>query len=139
MQRTNEIKAIMRKLKESEIVNESATCGTNEEAETSTENDATEADLVLAKLEDILARFEKILAITDDEESEEEPEEAEDEVEEEPEEDEEDEVEEEPEEEAEDEEAAEESYTRSLERRLANLEKRFTESRRRTMRRGFCR
>ena len=57
MARINEMKTIMRQLKESK--NESA-LNANEEVDT--ENDASEADLVLARLEDILSRFEKVLA-----------------------------------------------------------------------------
>ena len=53
MARINEMKTIMRQLKESK--NESA-LNANEEVDT--ENDASEADLVLARLEDILSRFE---------------------------------------------------------------------------------
>lgn len=137
MLRTNEIKSIMRKLRENpeavteevkaeakdEVKNESLV---TEAEETDTENDTSEADLLLARLEDIIARFEKALAIVDDEGEEGGGEEApaEDEM--------------PPEEEggeeapAEEEEAeAEESYQPSLEDRLAALERRFTESRRR--------
>lgn len=166
MLRTNEIKSIMRKLRENpeaeEVKNESAkteaTEAVTEEVkaeakdevkneslvteaeETDTENDTSEADLLLARLEDIIARFEKALAIVDGEGEEEGSEEggeeeapAEDEM--------------PPEEEggeeeapAEEEEAeAEESYQPSLEDRLAALERRFTESRRRRACRKFNR
>ena len=144
MNRNDEIKNIMRKLREckkEDVKNESLLHSVNEETET--EADASEADLVLARLEDILARFEKVLSVatgeaeaeetgeeeaTDEEGSEEETtdkegseEEATDE------------------ETAEDEEPAEESYERSLEKRLAALERRFTESRRRNLCKRFHR
>ena len=144
MNRNDEIKNIMRKLREckkEDVKNESLLHSVNEETET--EADASEADLVLARLEDILARFEKVLSVatgeaeaeetgeeeaTDEEGSEEETtdkegseEEATDE------------------ETAEDEEPAEESYERSLEKRLAALERRFTESRRRNLCKRFNR
>lgn len=166
MLRTNEIKSIMRKLRENpeaeEVKNESAkseaTEAVTEEVkaeakdevkneslvteaeEADTENDTSEADLLLARLEDIIARFEKALAIVDGEGEEEGGEEggeeeapAEEEM--------------PPEEEggeeeapAEEEEAeAEESYQPSLEDRLAALERRFTESRRRRACRKFNR
>lgn len=134
MLRTNEIKSIMRKLRgNEEVKNESLI---KEAEEVGTENDTSEADLLLARLEDIISRFEKALAIVDDEDeegAEEAP--AEDEI---PVEDEEGVDEEEApveEEEAE----AEESYQRSLEYRLAALERRFTESRRRKACRKFTR
>lgn len=141
MLRTTEIKSIMRKLREdsqaaevkadeSEVKNESLI--TNEADEADSENDVSQSDLLLARLEDIISRFEKALAIVDDEDTDAESDEeapAEDETTEEdavPE-------EEEPaEEESEEEESTEEeSYERSLEDRLAALERRFTESRRR--------
>lgn len=137
MQRTNEIKAIMRQLKEASV-NESKNRAVNEalmneEDETSTENDASETDLVLAKLEDILARFEKVLALSEGDEDEEPADE-------EPAEDEEDEDKDSEDEEGEDkDDEKDEAYTRRLEKRLANLEKRFTESRRRTLRGSFRR
>ena len=137
MQRTNEIKSIMRRLRESNVKNESVVMNEAEDTDTSTENDASESDLLLARLEDIISRFEKVIAAStgeDEEEPEEEPEaEAEEGEEAEP--------EEEPEAEAEEgEEAeAEESYNRSLEDRLAALERRFTESRRRYLCRNFRR
>ena len=62
MNRNDEIKNIMRKLREckkEDVKNESLLHSVNEETET--EADASEADLVLARLEDILARFEKVL------------------------------------------------------------------------------
>ena len=128
MLRTNEIKSIMRQLRENpsaeSVKNESLT---NEAEETNTENDTSDSDLLLARLEDIISRFEKALAIVDAEEAPAEDEEAPDE--------------EAPDEEApaEDEETAEESYSPSLEDRLAALERRFTESRRRKACRKFCR
>lgn len=131
MLRTNEIKSIMRKLRgNEEVKNESLI---KEAEEVGTENDTSEADLLLARLEDIISRFEKALSIVDDEDEEG--------VEEAPAEDEmppeEDGDEEAP---AEEEEAeAEESYQRSLEYRLAALERRFTESRRRKACRKFTR
>ena len=144
MNRNDEIKNIMRKLREckkEDVKNESLLHSVNEETET--EADASEADLVLARLEDILARFEKVLSVatgeaeaeetgeeeaTDEEGSEEETTDKEG-------------SEEEPtdEEGSEDEEPAEESYERSLEKRLAALERRFTESRRRNLCKRFHR
>jgi len=147
MLRTTEIKSIMRKLREdsqaaevkadeSEVKNESLI--TNEADEVDSENDVSQSDLLLARLEDIISRFEKALAIVDDEdadaesgeEASAEDENAEDENAEEdavPEEEESAEESEPEEEEA----TEEESYERSLEDRLAALERRFTESRRR--------
>ena len=105
--RTDEIKNIMRQLRDSK--NESVLNRVNEESgDVNTENDASESDLLLARLEDIISRFEKVIAAATGEEP------AEDEA------------------PAEDEEPAEESYQRSLEKRLAALERRFTESRRRS-------
>ena len=133
MNRNDEIKNIMRKLREckkEDVKNESLLHSVNEETET--EADASEADLVLARLEDILARFEKVLSVatgeadaektgeeeaTDEEGSEEEA----------------------TDEEGSEEEPAEESYERSLEKRLAALERRFTESRRRNLCKRFHR
>lgn len=144
MNRNDEIKNIMRKLREckkEDVKNESLLHSVNEETET--EADASEADLVLARLEDILARFEKVLSVatgeaeaeetgeeeaTDEEGSEEETTDKEGSEEEA--------TDEEPEEE---EEPAEESYERSLEKRLAALERRFTESRRRNLCKRFHR
>lgn len=141
MDRTNEIKNIMRRLRESgnEVTNESMKHSVNEEAET--ENDTSESDLILARLEDILSRFEKVIAAADGETeegeaTEEEPAEEGGEDEGGEEEGGEEEAEEEP---AEEEEAAEESYTRSLEKRIAELERRFTESRRRNLCKRFTR
>lgn len=136
MLRTNEIKSIMRKLRDNssaeEIKNESLM---TEAEDVSTDNDTSEADLLLARLEDIISRFEKALAIVDSEEGGEEAP-AEDEV---PEEEEapveDEEIPADEEEEAE----AEESYKPSLEDRLAALERRFTESRRRRACRKFMR
>ena len=141
MNRNDEIKNIMRKLREckkEDVKNESLLHSVNEETET--EADASEADLVLARLEDILARFEKVLSVatgeaeaeeTGEEDTTEEggEEEATDE-----EGDEKEATDEEPEEEP-----AEESYERSLEKRLAALERRFTESRRRNLCKRFHR
>lgn len=133
MLRTNEIKSIMRNLRNNEEVkNESLI---KEAEEVDTENDTSEADLLLARLEDIISRFEKALAIVDSEE-----EEGGEEADEAPAEDEMPPEESEEEAPAEDEEAeAEESYQRSLEYRLAALERRFTESRRRKACRKFTR
>jgi hypothetical protein len=138
MNRNDEIKNIMRKLRECKkdgVKNESLTRSINEDADT--ENDASEADLLLARLEDILARFEKVIAVADgsaEEDETEEPAEEEESTEEteEP-------AEEPAEEEPAEEEAAEESYDRSLEARLAALERRFTESRRRRLCSRFTR
>lgn len=143
MNRNDEIKNIMRKLREckkEDVKNESLLHSVNEETET--EADASEADLVLARLEDILARFEKVLSVatgeaeaeetgeektTDEEGSEEDTGEEGGEK------------EQTDEEGGEEEEAAEESYKRSLEKRLAALERRFTESRRRNLCKRFHR
>lgn len=145
MNRNDEIKNIMRKLREckkEDVKSESLLHSVNEETET--EADASEADLVLARLEDILARFEKVLSVatgeaeaeesgeeeaTDEEGSEEEEDTGEEGGEKEP----------TDEEGGEEEEAAEESYERSLEKRLAALERRFTESRRRNLCKRFNR
>jgi hypothetical protein len=143
MNRNDEIKNIMRKLRECKkdgVKNESLTRSINEDADT--ENDASEADLLLARLEDILARFEKVIAVADGSAEEDETEEPAEEEEstEETEEPAEEPAEEEPaEEEPAEEEAAEESYDRSLEARLAALERRFTESRRRRLCSRFTR
>ena len=128
--RTDEIKNIMRQLRDSK--NESVVNRVNEASEdVNTENDASESDLLLARLEDIISRFEKVIATATGEEPAEDEAPAEDE---EPTEEEQAEDEEPAEDEAtaEDEEQAEESYQRSLEKRLAALERRFTESRRRS-------
>ena len=142
MNRNDEIKNIMRKLREckkEDVKNESLLHSVNEETET--EADASEADLVLARLEDILARFEKVLSVaTGEAEAEETGEE--DTAEEGGEEkatDEEGDEEEATDEEPAEEEPAEESYERSLEKRLAALERRFTESRRRNLCKRFHR
>ena len=142
MNRNDEIKNIMRKLREckkEDVKNESLLHSVNEETET--EADASEADLVLARLEDILARFEKVLSVaTGEAEAEETGEEEATDKEGDEEEatdkegDEEEATDEEPEEEP-----AEESYERSLEKRLAALERRFTESRRRNLCKRFHR
>lgn len=143
MNRNDEIKNIMRKLREckkEDIKNESLLHSVNEETET--EADASEADLVLARLEDILARFEKVLSVATGEAEAEESGEEEATDEEGSEKDTGEEGgEEEPtdEEGGEDEEPAEESYGRSLEKRLAALERRFTESRRRNLCKRFNR
>jgi len=140
MLRTTEIKSIMRKLRENsqaaevkaEVKNESFI--TNEADEVDSENDVSQSDLLLARLEDIISRFEKALAIVDDEDADAESDEeahVEDESAEEDAVPEEGEPAEEEEPAKEDEEAAEESYERSVEDRLAALERRFTESRRR--------
>lgn len=144
MNRNDEIKNIMRKLREckkEDVKNESLLHSVNEETET--EADASEADLVLARLEDILARFEKVLSVATGEAEAEESgeEEATDEEGSEKDTGEEGGKEEEAadEEGGEEEEAAEESYERSLEKRLAALERRFTESRRRNLCKRFNR
>ena len=143
MNRNDEIKNIMRKLREckkEDVKNESLLHSVNEETET--EADASEADLVLARLEDILARFEKVLSVATGEAEAEETGEEETTDKEGTEEDTAEEgSEEEPtdEEGGEDEEPAEESYERSLEKRLAALERRFTESRRRNLCKRFHR
>lgn len=153
--RTDEIKNIMRKLRDSKNESVERDAAKNETAETTeatkcdeslvhavneendavdTENNTSETDLVLARLEDILARFEKVIAAaggdeepTEDEEPVEDEAQEEEPAEEEP-------AEEEPaEEEPAEDEQAEESYTRSLEDRIAALERRFTESRRRSL------
>ena len=143
MNRNDEIKNIMRKLREckkEDVKNESLLHSVNEETET--EADASEADLVLARLEDILARFEKVLSVATGEAEAEETGEEETTDKEGTEEDtteeggEEEATDEEP---AEDEEPDEESYERSLEKRLAALERRFTESRRRNLCKRFNR
>lgn len=157
--RTDEIKNIMRKLRDSKNesverdvtenkaveTTESSKCDeslvhtVNEEDDAvDTENSTSETDLVLARLEDILARFEKVIAAAGGEEEPAEDEEpAEEEPAEEPAEDEEPAEEEPAEEEPAEEEQAEESYTRSLEDRIAALERRFTESRRRSLVKRF--
>ena len=143
MNRNDEIKNIMRKLREckkEDVKNESLLHSVNEETET--EADASEADLVLARLEDILARFEKVLSVaTGEAEAEETGEEEATDKEDTEEDTAEKGSEEEPtdEEGSEDEEPAEESYERSLEKRLAALERRFTESRRRNLCKRFHR
>ena len=144
MNRNDEIKNIMRKLREckkEDVKNESLLHSVNEETET--EADASEADLVLARLEDILARFEKVLSVATgeadaEETGEEEATDAEETGEEEAT-DEEGSEEEATDEEGSEEEPAEESYERSLEKRLAALERRFTESRRRNLCKRFHR
>ena len=143
MNRNDEIKNIMRKLREckkEDVKNESLLHSVNEETET--EADASEADLVLARLEDIFALFEKVLSVATGEAEAEETGEEETTDKDSTEEDtaeegsEEEATDEEPEEE---EEPAEESYERSLEKRLAALERRFTESRRRNLCKRFNR
>ena len=144
MNRNDEIKNIMRKLREckkEDVKNESLLHSVNEETET--EADASEADLVLARLEDILARFEKVLSVATgeadaEETGEEEATDAEETGEEEAT-DAEGSDEEATDEEGSEEEPAEESYERSLEKRLAALERRFTESRRRNLCKRFHR
>lgn len=143
MNRNDEIKNIMRKLREckkEDVKNESLLHSVNEETET--EADASEADLVLARLEDILARFEKVLSVATgeaeaEETGEEEPTDEEGSEEDTPKEGGEEEATDE--EGDEEEETAEESYERSLEKRLAALERRFTESRRRNLCKRFHR
>ena len=145
MNRNDEIKNIMRKLREckkEDVKNESLLRSVNEETET--EADASEADLVLARLEDILARFEKVLSVATgeaeaEETGEEEATDKEGSEEEEATDEEGSEEEATDEEGSEEEETAEESYERSLEKRLAALERRFTESRRRNLCKRFHR
>lgn len=142
MNRNDEIKNIMRKLREckkEDVKNESLLHSVNEETET--EADASEADLVLARLEDILARFEKVLSVATGEAEAEETGEEETTDKEDTEEDtaEEGSEEEPTDEEGSEEEPAKESYERSLEKRLAALERRFTESRRRNLCKRFHR
>lgn len=142
MNRNDEIKNIMRKLREckkEDVKNESLLHSVNEETET--EADASEADLVLARLEDILARFEKVLSVATGEAEAEETgeEEATDEKGSKKDTGEEGSEEEPTDEEGGEEEPAEESYKRSLEKRLAALERRFTESRRRNLCKRFNR
>ena len=135
---TNE--AEVKEVEDQNVVNESLTVK-NEEEDAATENDTSESDLLLARLEDIISRFEKALAIVDEqpEEGGEEEAPADEEVpaeeggEEAPEEGGEEEAAEE------EEPAAEESYQPSLEDRLAALERRFTESRRRRACKKFTR
>ena len=132
MNRNDEIKNIMRKLREckkEDVKNESLLHSVNEETET--EADASEADLVLDRLEDILARFEKVLSVATGE--------AEEETGEEEATDKEGSKEDTDEEGGEEEQTDEESYERSLEKRLAALERRFTESRRRNLCKRFNR
>lgn len=136
MQKTTEIKSIMRQLREQDVKNESLVT----EAEVDTENDSSELELQLARLEDIISRFEKVVnAAGEDEEPAEDEQPADEEQPAEDEEPAEEQSAEDEEQPAEDEEAAEESYSRSLEKRIANLERKFTESRRRKFCRKFTR
>ena len=143
MNRNDEIKNIMRKLREckkEDVKNESLLHSVNEETET--EADASGGGWVLARLGDILARFEKVLSVATGEAEAEETGEEEATDEEGSEEDtgeEGGEKEQTDEEGGEEEEAAKESYERSLEKRLAALERRFTESRRRNLCKRFNR
>lgn len=137
MHQNTEIKTIMRQLREQkDIKNESLVT----EAEVDTENDSSDLELQLARLEDIISRFEKVVnAAGEDEEApaEEAPAEKEEAPAEEAPAEEEEALTEEEEAPAEEgnneEESAEESYSRSLERRISNLERKFTESRRRKL------
>ena len=76
MQNTTEIKAIMRKLKEadkcSKVKNEGFRSKFYENDNTETENDASEKDLMLARLEDIVSRFEKVIGAAEGDQSEDE-------------------------------------------------------------------
>ena len=134
LSRTDEIKNIMRQLRDSNVKNESATHPVNEDTET--ENDASEADLVLA-------RFEKVIAAATGEDEEEPAEDEDNAGEDEAPAEDEDNADEAPAEDEdnadEDEEPAEESYRASLEDRIAALERRFTESRRRQLCKRFTR
>ena len=144
MQNTTEIKAIMRKLKDadkcSKTKNESFRSKFYESDNTETENDASEKDLMLARLEDIVSRFEKVIGAAEGDQPEDEDttDETVDETEEDTVEDEDtadETVEDDTTEDEETEKEAKESYMR----RLARLERRYTEQRRRNMRRGFRR
>ena len=141
--RSIEVKSIMRRLREQDKTaakNESVRRNFNEDS--NSENDGSEADLVLARLEDILARFEKVIAAATGEEAEETEEQPVDEAPEDEASDEEMQSEDEDnneDENNEDEDAAKESYHRSLEDRIASLERRYTESRRRQRCRSFKR
>lgn len=164
MQRINEMKSIMRKLKEIKNesveeaktdvavveeaktetpVNEAVAKAVNEDDngvtdEIETENDASENDLLMARLEDLVARLERLAPAEDEAPAEETPAEEEEAPAEEEGGEEETEGEG-TEEEGGEEEVEEESYERSLEERLAALERRFTESRRRSLCRRFNR
>ena len=139
MQNTTEIKAIMRKLKDadkcSKAKNEGFRSKFYENDNTETENDASEKDLMLARLEDIVSRFEKVIGAAEGDQPEDEDtaDEIEDTVEDEDTADET--VEDDTTEDEDTEKEAKESYMR----RLARLERRYTEQRRRNMRRGFRR
>ena len=149
MQNTTEIKAIMRKLKDadkcSKTKNESFRSKFYESDNTETENDASEKDLMLARLEDIVSRFEKVIGAAEGDQPEDEDtaDETVDETEEGTVEDEDavDETVEDDttEDDTTEDEDAEKEAKESYMRRLARLERRYTEQRRRNMRRGFRR
>ena len=144
MQNTTEIKAIMRKLKEadkcSKVKNEGFRSKFYESDDTETENDASEKDLMLARLEDIVSRFEKVIGAAEGDQPEDEDtvDETVDETEEDSVEDE-DTADETAEDDTTEDEEAEKEAKESYMRRLARLERRYTEQRRRNMRRGFRR
>jgi cell division septation protein DedD len=161
MNRINEMKIIMRKLKEiknesvdsegvtveasEEIINEAELPAESEEMSdveenhVDTENDASAKDMYIARLADLVSRIEKVLEPAEKAAEEAEPEEAEPAEEEAEAEEAEPEAEPEEAEPAEEEAEAEESYQRSLEKRIADLERRFTESRRRNLCKRFSR
>lgn len=144
MQNTTEIKAIMRKLKEadkcSKSKNESFRSKFYESDNAETENDTSEKDLMLARLEDIVSRFEKVIGAAEGDQPEDEDtsEETVDETEEDTVEDE-DTTDETAEDDTTEDEETEKEAKESYMRRLARLERRYTEQRRRNMRRGFRR
>ena len=133
-QRINEMKSIMRKLKDTkneslsaDIKNESLNDSKCEEVET--DNDTSDGDLLLAKLDDLISRLENALSLAEDDDKS-------------PAEDEGNSDESNSDEDNSDEDNAdntEESLNRSLEERLAALERRFTESRRRSLVKRFMR
>lgn len=140
MQNTTEIKAIMRKLKDadkcSKAKNEGFRSKFYENDNTETENDASEKDLMLARLEDIVSRFEKVIGAAEGDQPEDED--TADETEEDTVEDE-DTADETVEDDTTEDEDTEKEAKESYMRRLARLERRYTEQRRRNMRRGFRR
>jgi hypothetical protein len=149
MQRINEMKSIMRKLKDTkneslsaDIKNESLNDSKCEEVET--DNDTSDGDLLLAKLDDLISRLENALSLAEDDDKS--PAEDEGNSDEgnsdEGNSDEDNADENNDDEDKSDEDNAdntEESLNRSLEERLAALERRFTESRRRNLVKRFMR
>lgn len=153
-QRINEMKSIMRKLKgtkneslSADVKNESLNDSKCEEVET--DNDASDGDLLLAKLDDLISRLENALSLAEDDDkspAEDEGDSDEDNSDEgnsdESNSDESNSDEDNSDEDNSDEDNAdnaEESLNRSLEERLAALERRFTESRRRSLVKRFMR